>query len=82
MTHFASAEREVELARRLAENDSPVAGLEARVEPRVFVRDGFKLSMWSGVPQRSAGGSAVAGARFRSLIESSLWAGFRVEVVR
>ena len=47
MTHFASAEREVGLARRLAENDSPVAGLEPRVEPRVFVRDGFKVTMWT-----------------------------------
>ena len=47
MTHFASAEREVELASRLAENDSPVAGLEPRVEPRVFVRDGFKITMWT-----------------------------------
>ena len=47
MTHFASAEREVELVRRLAVTDSPVAGLEARVEPRVFVRDGFKITMWT-----------------------------------
>jgi len=47
MTHHASAEREVELVKRLAETDSPVAALEARVEPRVFVRDGFKIAMWS-----------------------------------
>ena len=47
MTHFASAEREVELVKRLAETDSPVATLEARVEPRVFVRDGFKIAMWT-----------------------------------
>jgi len=47
MTHFASAEREVELARRLAEHDSPIAGLEPRVEPRVFGRDGFKVTMWT-----------------------------------
>ena len=47
MTHFASAEREVELARQLAETDSPVATLETRVEPRVFVRDGFKVTMWT-----------------------------------
>ena len=36
MTHPWSAEREVEVARRLAETDSPVAGLEARVEPRAL----------------------------------------------
>jgi hypothetical protein len=47
MTHHASAEREVELVRRLAQTDSPVAALEARVEPRVFVRDGFKVTMWT-----------------------------------
>jgi len=47
MTHFASAEREVELVKRLGQTDSPVATLEARVGPRVFVRDGFKISMWT-----------------------------------
>ncbi|MEQ7127662.1 aminoglycoside phosphotransferase family protein [Actinopolymorpha sp. B11F2] len=47
MTHFASAEREVELARRLAQTDSPVAPLEPRVEPRVFAHDGFKIAMWA-----------------------------------
>jgi aminoglycoside phosphotransferase (APT) family kinase protein len=47
MTPFASAEREVELVKRLEEVRSPVATLEARVEPLVFVRDGFKISMWT-----------------------------------
>jgi Ser/Thr protein kinase RdoA (MazF antagonist) len=47
MTHHASAEREVELVRRLAATGSPVATLETRVEPRVFVRDGFKIAMWT-----------------------------------
>ena len=49
MTHLAhaSAEREVELVKRLAQTDSPVAALDARVEPRVFVRDGFKIAMWT-----------------------------------
>lgn len=46
-THFASAEQEVELVRRLAQTDSPVAPLEPRVEPRVFVRDGFKIALWA-----------------------------------
>jgi aminoglycoside phosphotransferase (APT) family kinase protein len=54
MTHFASAEQEVDLVRRLAQLDSPVAGLEPRVEPRVLVRDGFKIAMWAYVePVRS-----------------------------
>ena len=47
ITHFASAEREVELVHRLTETDSPVATLEARVEPRVFVHDGFKVTLWT-----------------------------------
>jgi aminoglycoside phosphotransferase (APT) family kinase protein len=47
MTHFASVELEVELVRGLAQLDCPVAGLDARVEPRVFVRDGFKITMWA-----------------------------------
>jgi hypothetical protein len=49
MTHFASAEREVELVRRLAQMDSPVAPLDPRVEPRVFVQDGFQATLaWAG----------------------------------
>jgi aminoglycoside phosphotransferase (APT) family kinase protein len=47
MTHHASARREVELVRRLAETDSPVAPLEPRVEPRIFVRGGFEIAMWT-----------------------------------
>jgi aminoglycoside phosphotransferase (APT) family kinase protein len=47
MTHFADVEAEVELVNRLAQLDSPVAALDARVEPRVFVRDGFKITMWA-----------------------------------
>ena len=38
---------EVEVVKRLAENDSPVAGLDPRVEPRVFVHDGFAITMWT-----------------------------------
>ena len=43
----ARAETEVELVQRLAETDSPVAALEPRVEPRVYVRDGFVIDMWT-----------------------------------
>ena len=43
-----SAAREVELARRLAEEtDGPVAGLDPRVEPRIVARDGFEIAMWT-----------------------------------
>src|SRR5215469_6491116 len=38
---------EVELARRLAETESPVAALEPRVEPRVYEHDGFAVTLWT-----------------------------------
>jgi hypothetical protein len=49
MAHFASAEREVELARQLGETGSPIVRLDARVEPRVLVDDGLKISLWTYV---------------------------------
>ena len=45
--HQAGAQFELEVARRLAETDSPVAGLESRVEPRVYVRDAFAITLWT-----------------------------------
>lgn len=48
-------DREVDVVRRLAACGSPVAGLDPRVEPRVFDGDGFAISMWSHVaPVRRA----------------------------
>src|SRR4051812_36224992 len=47
MVYQASAQMAVELARRLVETDSPVAVLEPRVEPRIYVRDGFVIDMWT-----------------------------------
>ncbi len=41
------AEFEIDLAQRLAESDSPVAALEPRVEPRVYERDGFVVTLWT-----------------------------------
>jgi hypothetical protein len=38
---------EIELAQRLAESESPVAALEPRVEPRVYERDGFAVTLWT-----------------------------------
>lgn len=38
---------EIELAQRLAECGSPVAALEPRVEPRVYERDGFVVTLWT-----------------------------------
>src|SRR6266498_2638791 len=46
---------EVELARRLAQTESPVATLDPRVEPQIYVRDGFVVTLWTyyeGVPPR------------------------------
>ncbi len=41
------AELEVELALRFAEIGSPVAALDPRVEPRVYTRDGFAVTLWT-----------------------------------
>ncbi|GAA4464244.1 phosphotransferase family protein [Phytohabitans houttuyneae] len=38
---------EVELARRLAATASPVAALAPHVEPRVYERDGFAVTLWT-----------------------------------
>ncbi|TMR95214.1 phosphotransferase [Nonomuraea basaltis] len=45
--HRAGSQFEVEVARRLAEVDGPVAELEPRVEPRVYLRDAFAISLWT-----------------------------------
>lgn len=45
--HLAGSEFEVEVARRLADVDAPVAELEPRVDPRVYVRDAFAVSLWT-----------------------------------
>ena len=42
-----AAQFEVELALRLAETDSPVGALEPRVEPRVYERNGFVVTLWT-----------------------------------
>ena len=42
-----AAKLEVELAKRLAETECPVAGLEPRVAPRVYGRDGFVITFWT-----------------------------------
>ena len=46
-TRHQAAQFEVELAQRLAETESPVAALEPRVEPRVYERDGFVVTLWT-----------------------------------
>ena len=41
------AQFEVELARRLHASGCPVAALERRVDPRVYARDGFVITLWT-----------------------------------
>ncbi|MFC4012930.1 phosphotransferase enzyme family protein [Nonomuraea purpurea] len=41
------AQFEVELAQRLADSGCPVAALEPRVEPGVYERDGFVVTLWT-----------------------------------
>jgi hypothetical protein len=41
------AQFEVELAQQLAETGSPVCPLEPRVDPRVYTRDGFAVTLWT-----------------------------------
>ena len=55
VAHHAGAAFEVEVAQRLAETESPVAELEPRAEPRVYMRDGFAVTLWTyyeSVPSR------------------------------
>jgi len=74
VVHQPGAAFEVELAQRLAKTESPVAALEPRVEPRVYVRDGFVVTLWSyyePVPPRE-----VAPAEYAHALER-LHAGMR-----
>jgi Ser/Thr protein kinase RdoA (MazF antagonist) len=41
------AQVEIVLAQRLAKSGSPVAALDPRVEPRVYERDGFVVTLWT-----------------------------------
>src|SRR5215470_15844448 len=47
LAHQAGAEFEVEVGRRLAEASCPVEQPEPRVEPRVYVHDGFAITLWT-----------------------------------
>ena len=58
--HQSGAAFEVELAQRLAKTESPIAALEPRVEPRVYVRDGFVVTLWTYYEPVSPGEIAPA----------------------
>src|SRR3990172_11222282 len=68
------AQFEVDLAQQLAETDSPVAALEPRVEPRVYERDGFAVTLWTYYEPVSPRG--VAPAEYAQAL-SRLHAGMR-----
>jgi len=42
-----AAKFEIEIAQRLSETESPMARLEPRAKPRVYVRDGFAVTLWT-----------------------------------
>lgn len=46
---------ELEVAQRLADMQSPVAFLDARVKPRVYERDGFAVTFWTYYELRPTG---------------------------
>jgi len=74
VVHQPGAAFEVELARRLAKTASPVATLDPRVEPQIYVYDGFVVTLWTyyeGVPPRE-----VAPAEYAHALER-LHAGMR-----
>ncbi|WP_036965730.1 phosphotransferase family protein [Promicromonospora kroppenstedtii] len=51
------AQFEVELAQLLAAAGAPVGHLEPRVDPRVYVRDGFAVTLWTYYPPVTPGPS-------------------------
>jgi hypothetical protein len=65
---------EIELAQRLAGAGSPVAALEPRVEPRVYERAGFAITLWTYY--ESAPPQQVSPAGYASALER-LHAGMR-----
>jgi Phosphotransferase enzyme family len=73
VAHRAGAAFEVELARRLAQTESPIATLDARVFP-IYVRDGFVVTLWTYYEPLAPG--AVAPADYARSLEQ-LHAGMR-----
>jgi hypothetical protein len=54
------AQFEIDVARRLAQSGSPVAALESRVEPRVYERDGFVVTLWTYYEPATSGEASPA----------------------
>jgi len=68
------AQLEIELAQRLAESESPVGALEPHVEPRVYARDGFLVTLWTYYEPARSG--EVSPAEYANALER-LHAGMR-----
>jgi Ser/Thr protein kinase RdoA (MazF antagonist) len=68
------AQFEIELAQRLAGSGSPVAAVEPRVEPRVYERDGFAVTLWTYYEPVSS--HEISPAEYASALER-LHAGMR-----
>lgn len=74
LIHQPADDLEIDVSRRLAETGSPVAELAPRVEPRVYVRDGFAVTLWKYY--EPVGPSDIAPAEYaRALVR--LHAGLR-----
>jgi hypothetical protein len=63
---------EIEVAQRLTENGSPVVRLDTRVEPRVYERDGFALTLWRYWEQSGVELSASAYAKALERLHAGL----------
>ena len=61
-----SFQAELEIGRRLAELDGPVAHLDPRVEPRVYERRGFAITFWTYCEPAP---DQVSPARYASALE-------------
>ncbi len=72
--HRPVAEFEVEVARRLALTNGPVAALDPRVDPRAYLQDGFVVTLWTYFEPLSTGDIPPA-AYAQALAQ--LHAGFR-----
>ncbi|HKT38546.1 MAG TPA: phosphotransferase [Ktedonobacterales bacterium] len=63
------AQFEVELAQRLAACGHPVAALERRVDPRVYERDGFVVTLWTYYEPATATPRKVSPANYARALE-------------
>ena len=79
LVHQTAGDLEVEVARRLTETGSPVAELAPRVEPRVYVHDGFAVTLWTYY--EPVGSSDIAPAEYAQALVG-LHAGLRQLKVR